>query len=309
MHRLLSLFILVTFMNPLAAQAQKYSTWSDPNQPAQTTGTATGKGTVQDLLDQLNKLVDEAEKSRAADPAFLRDLRDLARNYDNPWRNQILSDDFFDGDFTSNPVWTVSAGRYWIEKGWGLRSSINPGAKTQTTQEAPAKKLDGQDAVIAILGAVLKQSQKSKTREPEPAEPTEAIIYSQARISNAFSIEVELSSWQAAGRLDFGPFQGKTPTSGYRLSYSPGGQLSLLRVSSRGTSIVDTTRETVTLEDKKPHVLLWTRDEAGRMKVSVDGKLVLETADRGFRDPFQGLTFINRGGDYILKRVLVNGAG
>ena len=60
-------------------------------------------------------MVDDAEKARAADPQFLRDLRGLAQGSDRPWRIQLLNDDFGDGDFTRNPSWTVTAGKYWVD--------------------------------------------------------------------------------------------------------------------------------------------------------------------------------------------------
>ncbi len=39
------------------------------------------------------------------------------------------------------------------------------------------------------------------------------------------------------------------------------------------------------------------------MAVSVDGKEKLRARDGGFRSPFDGFLMVNRGGDFILRRV------
>ncbi len=98
---------------PAGAQEGRYASWQDPSRTA-----PAGKG-AQELVDKLLTMIEEAEKSRAADPRFLRDLRDLAGRFDAPWRKTLFSDDFRDGDFTAGPAWTVTAGRFWIEKGYG----------------------------------------------------------------------------------------------------------------------------------------------------------------------------------------------
>ena len=293
----------------LAAPAwagQHYSSWSAP-------GTAEAKGNgqadrVQKLIDDLNALVDEAEKARAADPNFLRDLRDLVRGYQRPWRKLVLADDFGDGDFTANPAWTVTSGRYWVERNWGLRSSV--AAASAAPKKEPRRKTTGRDVAISILGNILNQAvgeQGQSGGSTASAEPEFAAIHSPVPISNAFAIEVEISSWKDQGRLEFSPYQGAERTNSYRLASTPGGPLELLRVSARGAAIIESSRQGVTLEDKKPHVIAWTRGVDGAMKVTLDGKENLSVTDRGLRDPFDGFMIVNRGGDYIVKRAAIYG--
>ncbi len=303
--RAMRLFILLPLLvlASLPVQAQtKYSAWSNPDQSTNT----------HDLVERLNKLIDEAEKARAADPAFLRDLRDLTRGYTTPatrTRNVIaLSDDFKDGDYTSGPTWTVSRGSYWVEQGWGLRSAVN----VQGQQQQQTKKSSKRDAAIAILGAVLGQSAGGSTTTTTNASDI-ATIHTPATISNAFTIDLEFSSWvqqgqPVGGRFEIGPYQGADRSSGYQLNYTPGKGLSLMIVSPRGQRMIDQSTGPMNLEDKKSHALRWTRDRDGRMIISVDGKNILNTVDRGFGDPFQGLAMANHGGDYIIKRVTVNNA-
>jgi len=299
MRFIIAFAALMFFSLPLSAQ-QKYSAWSNPDGSG---------GTTRELVDKLNTLIDEAEKSRAADPVFLRDLRALTQSYGAPAsapakKISALIDNFTDGDFTTNPVWSVSEGRFWIEKDWGLRSAITVGA----APEQQSKKPGGKDLALALFGAVLKQATKNKNEPAQDAQAAQqvAAIHSAAVISNAFSIEFELSSWQPQGRLDIGPYQGTDTNSGYRLSYTPGGSLAIWRVSSRGTSIVKQSTSSVPLEDQKSHTIIWSRNSNAKMSVSIDGKTVLSTTDRSFSDPFTGIAITNRGGDYIIKRIAIS---
>ena len=263
---------------------------------------------MQKLLDEFNTLIDQAEKARAADPLFLRDLRDLMRGYHRPWQKLVLEDNFGDGDFTANPAWTVTSGRYWVERNWGLRSTVT--AAAAVPKEEPRRKTSGRDAAISILGNILNQAlgeQGQGGSSPASAEPDFAAIHSPVPISNAFAIEVEMSSWKDQGRLELGTYQGSDRNTGYRLAYTPGGPLELLRVSARGAATIESSRQVVALEDKKTHLIAWTRGVDGAMKVTLDGKDVLAVTARGLCDPFDGFMIVNRGGDYIVKRATIYG--
>ena len=252
-------------------------------------------------------MVDDAEKARAADPQFLRDLRGLAQGSDRPWRIQLLNDDFGDGDFTRNPSWTVTAGKYWVENGRGLRSAVK--AEAAAPQQ---RQLSGKEAVGAIFGQILQQAIDLEGKlgggQTAGGAPATAIQIALA-LTNAFAIEIDLSSWSAEGRLEIGPYQGAPKgaerAQGYVLAYTPGGELELLRVSPRGSSIIDRRTGLVALEDKKTHRLLWMRNADGLMTVSIDGREVLKASDKAFRGPFDGLRIVNQGGDYIFKRIAV----
>jgi len=292
---------------------QHYRSWTDPNAPIGA-GAQAGAQRQQDFVDKLKGLIDEAEKARAADPQFLGDLRGLAREYDSPRRRVVLSDRFEDGDFTDNPTWTVTQGRYWVEPGWGLRSAVKAGAAAQSAPQPEPRK--GRDVAAAIFGQILQQALDPEGKlgsgqtggQTTGAAPATAIQTAVA-VTNAFVIEIDLSSWSAEGRLEIGPYQGAPKgaerAQGYVLAYTPGGGLELLRVSARGFNIIDRRTDLTALEDKKTHRLLWTRNADGLMVVSIDGREVLKASDQSFRGPFDGLRMVNRGGDYILKRIAV----
>ena len=298
---LIGLFVFALVAAPASAEA-RYSPWPG----AQTTVSA-DRGRLQGFVDRLNTLIDEGEKARAADPRFLRDLRGLARGYDRPWRKLALADDFGDGDFTADPAWTVTAGRYWVEGGWGLRSKVDPAASQP--QQRQQGKVSGRDAALAILGTILGQAagQGEGGGSAATGVAAAAAIHTGVRITNAFAIEIEFSSWLGQGRLEFGPYRGADRGSGYRLAYTPGGALELLRVSPWGSSVIERVAGPVTLEDKKAHRIEWTRRPDGAMTVALDGKPLFTAVDRGVTDPFDGFLMVNRGGDYILKRLAVYG--
>ena len=116
-----------------------------------------------------------------------------------------------------------------------------------------------------------------------------------------------MSSWKDQGRLELGTYQGADRNTDYRLAYTPGGPLELLRVSARGAAAIESSRQAVALEDKKTHLIVWTRGVDGAMKVTLDDTETLAVTDRGLRDAFDGFMIVNRGGDYIVKRTAIYG--
>jgi len=302
--------VLGTAPGGAPAAEPRYSEWSNPGAAA----AKKDQGQMRQLLDRLGGLIDEAEGARAADPKFLKDLRGLAREFSNPWPHPVLSDDFSDGDFTANPAWSVSGGAYVVQKGWGLRGTVEPGAP----QPAPEKerRTSGRDAAAALFGSVLNQALGgrrggggSEATAAAPAESAVAAIHTAAKMTNAFSIEVEFSSWQNKGRLEWGPYAGPGREQGYSLAYTPGGGLELLSFGQGRARVVEIAPGPFVLEDRRKHRILWTRDGDGAMEVHLDGKKVLATSDQGRPGPFDGLRIVNRGGDYIFARVTVLDGG
>ncbi len=277
---------------------------------------------MQNMIERLNSLIDEAERSRAADPGFLRDLRRLAGEYrqgslGRP-RTLLLSDDFGDGDFTRNPRWTVTAGRYWVEQGWGLRSAIKPG---QTPAQTEQKRLSRKEKAVNIFGQILQQAIDPEGRMSggqatgSGTAISATAIQTGVRLANAFALEMDFSSWQTQGMgglLEIGPYQGAPGGtgrgSGYILAYRPGGGISLFRVTGRGSAVIDSAPGPLNLEDKKTHRLEWTRSADGLMRVAIDGREILAATDLGLRGDFDGFRMVNRGGDDIIKQLKVYGA-
>lgn len=306
MKRFLLIFLLSLALPAVAlAQTSKYSTWSDPSKPAsQGAGTADVTG----FADKLNKLIDEAEKARAADPTFLKDLRALANSYSIPTLRTIFSDTFEDGNYTQGPAWNVSSGAYFIESGWGLRNKIlEAGQPAQTEQKVES----GEDLAVALLGSILQQATGAQQQQQAAASaqtrPQENLITSSVRISNAFVMEMDVSSWVANGHFEAGLYQGSNANVGYRILYQSGQPLQLLKVGSKGRSTIAQSNTLLTIEDKKFHTIRWSREASGEMIVSVGGKEMIRVTDKSFSDAFDGVRLSDQGGDFIVKRISVDG--
>ena len=262
---------------------------------------------TQELVDNLRTLVDRAERKRSADPRFLQRLRDLVQRYDWPWRVALLSDDFSDGEFTANPAWRVAAGDFRVEPGIGLRSRFAP----PTRAAAPTS--GGGDVAVQLFGAILGQIAKQQGGRQQLRQPGAAEIYSAFAISNAFAFKVELVALGSApgGGLTFGVYQGPDRATGYRLAYHAGQQpsLELLRAMPGGSAVIDRRILASGLEDGNHHVLEWRRRAGGEMAVLLDGRETMRTVDRRFGGAFDGITIVNRGGDFALERISVFGTG
>lgn len=279
---LLGVLGFLLLIGPPARAADRYSPWQPPAQA----------GGMPDLIRNLRALIDEAERSKAADPTFLDDLRALADTYDNPWPVRLVYDDFRDGDFTSNPPWTVSAGIWRVDsKGRfpGLRSTVY-----------------GPDNANAGPGGF--GNYAGRPRQGGGNDDEFAAIYLPVAISNSFDIRLEIAARDQGGRFDFGPYLGRGNTA-YRLSYQPdaGSGLTLTRVTSQGERVLGGSSGRVNLGDGKSHVIDWKRDRGGNMIVTLDGRPAITVADPMIRRPFDGFLMVNGGGTYWIRSVAISG--
>ncbi|NKB49504.1 MAG: hypothetical protein GKS02_09085 [Alphaproteobacteria bacterium] len=291
---------------PVLAQSSNYS--SD----YRNSGTAqaqTGTSQAQGLVDELNKLIDEAAAARAADPNFLRDLRDLARRFDWPWRNRVLFDDFADGNVTAGPAWTVGGAPVTVDRLDGMRTRISTAAPQATTQRQPSN--DSGDVAVQILGQLLRQGSSSEPQKaPEPERPKETIMATSAGTANQFALQADIVFADAVnGYIELGVIQGNDGL-GYRIGIRPGTRdaaVELLRIGSRGSSVINSalvaSATWAPQQTRQPKTVLLTRDDAGDMNVSINGAVVLSANDRGFRDRFDGFILRNGGGDYVVKSI------
>lgn len=291
-----------------------------------------GGDRLQQLLDELKVQLDRAEKERLADPWFLRDLRNVVGKYDYPWRRQILFDEFSGSGPQPGPPWQVTAGEFLIDWRHGLRSVVRPAAKPQTQEQQPQQptQKSGEGKLAKqLLGTILQQAIGPKPQGQTesqgggqqqttgPAQPAFAAVIAPVTISNAFAVDVQLTSRPmdglVDGRLEFGPYQGTDESAGYRLAYIPdapagSASLELLRLSSTGgIATLELYPNPVNLADGQVHTLLWTRDSAGAMAVKLDGQELIRVTDRSFRDPFSGFAIVNSGGDYAIRSIKIDG--
>ncbi|SCZ65923.1 hypothetical protein [Thiohalomonas denitrificans] len=268
----------------------------------------------QALIEELNALIERGEEQRSADRPFLRDLRELVARFDRPWQVQLFADDFDDGDYTRSPSWTVTAGEFWVEAGT-LKSRV----EVAPAPSEPQRNGSEGDTASRVFGEILEEAlnggREEAQQQPGAAVGTpRAVITAPVTITNAFALSTQLSAQAPGGtaqRLQLGPYQADAEL-GYRLSYlaAEGGgdaSLEMLRIYSRGTSVIDSADSVPNLADGRTHTLEWSRDRNGEMVVRLDGQEIMRTVDRGFRDPFDGLVLINEGGEFGLHSVSVRG--
>ncbi len=307
----------VALIGEAVAQQSRYSSgWRDPSAQAPPRDAPGANENMDRIVGELGKLIDEAERARAADPRFISDLRDLARRHAWPWRRRVAFDDFADGNISSGPTWRIVSGEFLVSAERGLHTRYVPAAPQSgpSSQHASSQQSsqDDRDVGEALLRGLLQQlvkPRRQKSVQPVPARAGPSEIGLSAPIPNAFAVQLTLESASTRdGRLEFGVAQGSRAL-GYRLAYNPGARpsLELLRVGRRGSAVIDTARPSARLDDGKPHTLLLTRDTSGELAVSIDRKEVMRITDRGFRDPFEAFVLVNRGGDYMVRSIAIYG--
>lgn len=298
-------FVSLNAGGALAQSSGYSSSWKNPDGKQAQAETSQ----VQGLVDELNTLIDAADTARAADPKFLRDLRDLARRFDWPWRKRVLFDDFSDGNVTAGPAWTVGGAPVTVDRFDGLRSRVSMEAPQATTQNQQSS--DSGDVAVQILGALLKQrSGETEKPKPAPKRHEESILATSAGTANQFAMQANIIFANAVnGYIEMGVIQG-TNGLGYRIGIRPAARdaaVEILRVSSRGSSVVDSAVVAAATWSKQqatqPKSVLFTRDDVGNMNISIDGTVVLTANDRAFRDGFDGFIVRNGGGDYVVKSI------
>ena len=316
---------------PAAAEEDsRYSEWRADGAEAE------GTDALDALARELEALIDDAEKARAADPRFLQDLRDMiaAHVAEAAPREALIRDDFSDGDYTDDPSWEVVNGEFSVEDKLGLRTTIPlSGADAETMRisldtimETKDELLDkggelldkGKDTVTDLLsgektfGDLLGGDDDEEAKEDTgPAGPEPAVIVLDAEIPNAFALEVEMMSGIAHrdAQFEVDLFQGRGGASGYRLAYMAGDDpgLTLSRFSRRGAEVIGEHDDALALEDGESHALALVRAGDGTMTAMVDGAELIRVKSSALEDAFDGLSLVNGGGDYAIRSIAVYG--
>jgi hypothetical protein len=272
---------------------------------------------LQEMVDELRALTERSREQRAADRWLQQALEDLVSKYDWPWRRELLSDGFSDGNFTESPSWKVLSGEFWVDRTLGLRSSVEPPPPARAEETREGSSGSGKDLGRSIFDALMDQALERDgggAGEPDPAAEREgpARIRVAAEITNAFSLDATFSVHNApgkAGHFELALLQGTQGDFGYVLAIQTGetGLLDLYRLRRGRRELVYGTRLDANLGDGSPHRLVWRQAADGQVQVLVDDEEFMNLRDRAFRDGYGFLELINRAGELGVRSITVLG--
>ena len=319
----------LAWFGPAAAQSSRYQSWSDPNKPDPAKQSAPARSNeTEKLIRELRALIREAEQARAANPVFLRDLKETLARYDNPFPSTLLDENFSDGNFDRNPRWRILQGQFRVSRYGGMSSRVALPGQLQPTKSgqssSSSRKRSGEEEVINLFGQILlggnknkqqQQQQQSGSRQNDNArvDADPAIALVEARFSNAFQIDMQWESQPVRGAaLELGVFQGRDARPGYRILLNGNGRARLIRVGRQVVTLAENRYRFPDLVDgwRNPgYRIQWTRNARGRMVVKMAGKVLFDVTDNGFRDRFLGFRMANVAGEHTLKSIRVLGRG
>jgi hypothetical protein len=274
---------------------------------AQTEPGSAAASRTQELVDQLKELIRGAERDQRSSPLLTKQLRELVRRYDWPWKVALLHDDFRDGDYTYDPSWIVSNGDFRIMRGAGLRTAFDT---TRQGRRLVDRRVE--NPAMDIFEGIFGTRDREARSDLQTTSQSGAEIYTRLSITKAFAVKVQLKfrgNSDDDNRLEFGPYLNNERHLGYRLVYESGNRpsLSLLRIAPGRSAIIETYDRGLDLEDGNPHIIEWRRADDGEMVVLLDDKEIIRTVDRAHSDSFNGFNIVNKGGVYELKEISIFG--
>lgn len=269
------------------------------------------------LVDELRVLAERARNQRAADRWLQEAMEELVVRYSKPVAQELLFDDFRDGDYTRNPQWQVVSGSFRVgREGLFCVVDANAAAQGATSSQQDASP---EAAVAGLLVGMLlgppkdsQQTQQSGTTATPlgaPGDPAKIVLQSQ--VPNAFIIEARLTVRELSqeARIDIGLFQEATERYGYRLRMKSGprGYVELERIRNQRSSIVESLDVADLFANKQAHDLRWQQSSDGTVSVFMDDQKLFEVRDKAFNDNYQQLGITNHSGDLTVHQVRISG--
>lgn len=240
-------------------------------------------------MDPTGRVSDELHTRLQGDVSDDDDDADSDDSSQNEF-DTLLSDNFNDGNYTSNPQWRIATGEFSVRNG-GLTSRMDQ-SRTDTVQGTG----------MELLGSVLERELGIRLPSQGGVDAAQTAV----SMSNDFRITAELSGRDfAGGQINIGPYRGNQLGHGYRLAYieDNGGLLALLRITNDNQVVLDST--SLSLSNDETVSLDWERQSNGLMTVSANGNVVLQSRDNGVSGGFDGFSLINAGGEWTLHSVTV----
>jgi len=261
-----------------------------------------GSQDMKELLKELDRKVDDADKRMVAHPNFIKELRKLIDKYQARLRDIFINETFSDKNYTSNPAWQVMRGAFRVNADKRLYSQADAYYADRGDQQETGRK---KEAFEIIIGEILKPRGGEDDREAEPERERVdevAAIRTRAGISPDYEVDLEIVSHSDWGSMDIVLLGGNNLTPKYRLRYHPAPSqdrpIEIIRERNGRQYMIDSATKYPDLDDGRVHRLQWTRDTKGNMTVLVDGREIISTVELYYRDKFSGIELVNRGGTY-----------
>ncbi|WP_416897814.1 MAG: hypothetical protein ACMVY4_20560 [Minwuia sp.] len=292
------------------AQDRKYRAWQDDQGRFQEYPEHT-----QRMLDELEELLAAGRRDRAASPAYLDDFEAILKRHEQAERRAdrqqakeayrerrpAVSDDFADGNFTENPAWQVIQGEYFVARGNRLFAFVAPQEEVSADNNA--------EKIVQLFGAILQANRQDQddenTRRNSRAINEPAAILLPQEITNAFDLKTTLmSDDETGGIFELGVYQGRDARNGYRLQFTAD-KARLIVVGRSVTTIAETNFSFPASQGRRPgtYDVRWLREKNGRMQVFVDGNRILNVANNGFQDDFDGFRLVNAEGRHGMDSI------
>ena len=261
-------------------------------------------GDLEPLIDELRTLIATAEQQNLADPSLLRHLRAFIAKHDFPWKHTVLSDNFRDGNYTTNPTWEVLEGSYRIDSRYGLIAR-------PTLATTHSGRSNSNDFAAQIFSQLLKQRQpysSASSNDPQ----TVARIQLEQSIGNAFAVGAHVSAIGRGGKIIISVAQSKTrpETAAYRLTIqsTSAERVVLTRRTPRGDVVLASFSQALQPNQRGHHNFQWRRDKSGDMTVAHNGNTLLSVRDNGIRNAFAHLILESQGAETGVRQVRVSSA-
>ena len=203
-----------------------------------------------------------------------------------------LRDDFSDGDYLTNPTWSVRQGQFTVDPAFGLRPAL-----PETSEPA---QVTPQTLLQYLIG-------DAKPEAPKPSgESGASLIEAPVAIGNAFSLVTTITDHGGEGAAHFIVHQGGANWLGYRLELRAGPR-PLVVLARRGSSgYKDIMKvEAPAFTTGKPHQLRWARLSDGQMFVLIDGRPVITARDTVFRQPWTGFAWVTADAGVSMRNIRI----
>jgi len=280
-----------------AMSQSNYNRWSDPDadtKPVAAKKSTNSKAELKALKDEIGALVDKAEKAKAADPKFLKDLRAALGTNKPYWNNRLIEEQFVDGEYSNNPRWTALFGRFGYDKKTGLSMT-------------PSSMAGGGGNASSVLSAILGGGGGGAAGNGNPSD--NAGLTLDRSLPNAFALDVILYAGTVANAQDanirIGLTQGTNRRAGYWITVIPGAapSVSLHVISRSGVKRLAVASLDSAVRDGDQVRVQAQRRPDGRIRVSVNKKPLIDVNDGTYKGAYNSLVVAAGDMSASLRRV------